>query len=670
MIARLNRPGVPTDSSELNARPHANHVTRRRPPADAPRGWFAYSIAVGLTFLAFALRMLFGPALAGIQPFAFFYLSVALSAWWIGAGPAAVAGALGMVMGTCFFLPPTFAFSIPSLVPIGIYSLVTICIILVIRYARNAEGLALESARRSREAESALRESEESFEQAFAHAPVGMAVTDLDTHLHQVNRALCELTGYDDHDLLNSAITLKQLTHPADVPVAQDALRRLIAGEIPSYFVEKRLVRKDGEIVWVRLSASLRRRPDGRPFQIIALLENIHERKLTEASLRDSEERFRAVADNIPQLAWMTSADGRMLWFNRRWIEYTGKSLEAMQRDGWGAVHHPDHPRDVVAGWQRALTTGEPWEDTFPLRSRDGQYRWFLSRAFPIRDSAGRIESWFGTNTDISNLKETEQALADARNEMARHAQQLEKTVEERTAKLRETVGELEAFSYSLSHDMRAPLRAMKGFSQILEVDYGDRIGEEGRIYLGKISRAAGRLDQLIRDVLTYSRILREQITLKPTEVGRLVRQLIDENPALQPPQTEITIDAPHPVLGHEAYLMQVLSNLVYNAVKFVAPGQRPNVRIWTEESDAHVSIFVRDNGIGIPKAAQERMFGMFQRLHSDQSYEGTGIGLAIVRKAVERMGGTVSVESETGKGSTFRVQLQRAHAPVANSED
>jgi PAS domain S-box-containing protein len=410
---------------------------------------------------------------------------------------------------------------------------------------------------------------------------------------------------------------------------------------------------------WFDVCAVRFGRPEQR--QVALLFSDVTARKQAEHALRESEERFRAVADNIPQLAWMTNAQGDILWFNRRWFEYTGKTLPEMQAAGWASVHHPDHPARVGEGWLRALVTGLPWEDTFPVRRHDGEYRWFLSRAFPIHDHAGKILRWFGTNTDITQLRETEEALRRAHTQLQHHAEHLEVIVAERTAKLRDTVQELEAFSYSLTHDMRAPLRAMSGFSHILETEYGDRLDDEGRSHLKRIAAAAGRLDQLIRDVLAYSKVVREDVKLHPIDTGKLVSQLVEENPALQPPKAEIIVQMPlHPVLGHEAYLMQIVSNLVYNAVKFVAPGRQPQVRIWTEPTSTEVKLLVQDNGIGIPSDVRQRLFGMFQRFHSDKRYEGTGIGLAIVRKAAERMGGSVHVESQLGHGSTFIVRLRK----------
>jgi len=229
----------------------------------------------------------------------------------------------------------------------------------------------------------------------------------------------------------------------------------------------------------------------------------------------------------------------------------------------------------------------------------------------------------------------------------------------ERTATLRETIKELEAFSYSLSHDMRAPLRAMRSFSEILQSQHASQLGIAGKELLHRIINASGRLDRLIQDVLTYSRITLTPVEKNPVDLEKLLLQIIEEHPAFQAPQATIEIVLPlHPVLGHEASLTQCIYNLLSNAVKFVEPGRMPQVRVWTEKGDSQVKIWFEDNGIGIPPEAQDRMFLMFQRFHAAGKYEGTGMGLTIVRRAVERMGGQVGVISEAGKGSRFWLTL------------
>lgn len=423
--------------------------------------------------------------------------------------------------------------------------------------------------------------------------------------------------------------------------------------------------RKDGGTFPVRTHATTLQDADGRPRFRAAVFEDITERRNAEAAQRESEARLRAVADNISQFVWMADEQGSIDWYNQRWFDYTGTTLEEMQGWGWQKVHHPDHVDRVVAKFRAHVASGEIWEDTFPLRGKDGSYRWFLSRAVPIRNGSARVLRWFGTNTDITELRETQHALEAARAQLAGRAADLETAVAQRTAELTATIAELESVSYSLSHDMRAPLRTIHGFSQIVLEEAGDKLGPTEVELLQKCIRAANRLDRLIQDILTYSRLAKSPAELKTVNVDRLLREVIEERPELQPPRAEITIRGPlQPVRGHEAYFTQCITNLLDNAVKFVAPDRRPAVRIWDERVGQQVRLWFEDNGVGIPPESRHRLFGIFQRLHPDPRFPGTGIGLAIVRKAAERMHGSVGVESTPGTGSRFWLQLPAGDAP------
>jgi signal transduction histidine kinase len=240
---------------------------------------------------------------------------------------------------------------------------------------------------------------------------------------------------------------------------------------------------------------------------------------------------------------------------------------------------------------------------------------------------------------------------------------ELEDRIAERTAALVATVGELEAFSYSVSHDMRAPLRAMQGYAQILMEDYPGKILDgTATEYLTRIARASVRLDSFIQDVLTYAKVLRSNAPLKAVEVTVLIRDLLDAHPDWDAPKTRIDINQPIPaVIGNDALLTQCISHLLSNAIKFVASGTTPHVKIRAEMREENVRIFFEDNGIGIEPQFNSKIFGMFERIHPSSEVEGTGIGLTIVRKAVERMNGTVGFESKPGDGSKFWIQLLRA---------
>jgi signal transduction histidine kinase len=246
-----------------------------------------------------------------------------------------------------------------------------------------------------------------------------------------------------------------------------------------------------------------------------------------------------------------------------------------------------------------------------------------------------------------------------AQKKLREHAANLEQKVDERTAELNERVAELESFSYSISHDMRQPLRAMQGYAQMLTEDYRDQLDERGRKYLERIRSAAVRLDHLIRDVLTYSRITGSNSPFVVIDLDKLLREVVDGYPELRQAGIEISNSLAF-VRGHEVPLTQCISNLLGNAVKFVKRGEKPKVHVWTDHRDQFVRLWIEDEGIGIAPEDRERIFQIFSRVHHEKAYEGTGIGLSIVRKAIERMGGRVGVESELGKGSRFWIELPK----------
>jgi len=247
--------------------------------------------------------------------------------------------------------------------------------------------------------------------------------------------------------------------------------------------------------------------------------------------------------------------------------------------------------------------------------------------------------------------------------EIRAHAAELEKRVAERTADLDATNRELESFSYSVSHDLRAPLRTMQGFAQALEEDYGARLASTGQEYVQRIVAAAQRMDILIQDLLAYSQLSRADMQLKPVGLAAAVKEALAQlNGEVRKTGAQIAVAPSLPeVMGHLPTLTQVIGNLLSNAIKFVPPDTTPSVRVWAEERGRRVRLWVEDNGIGISPAHQARIFRVFERLHGVETYPGTGIGLAIVHKGAERMGGEAGVESEISKGSRFWVELDKS---------
>ncbi len=253
-------------------------------------------------------------------------------------------------------------------------------------------------------------------------------------------------------------------------------------------------------------------------------------------------------------------------------------------------------------------------------------------------------------------LEERRKQLKLSHEEVQRLNASLEKRVQERTAELAAANRELERFSYSVSHDLRAPLRAMQSFASILKEDFSSEMPPEALDFLERISRAAVRLDGLINDILAYSQVAAVQLPLGPIDLNDLVRDVLQTYPNLN--GTQMDVQRLPVVTGQKSYLTQCFSNLISNAMKFVPQDRKPQIKIWSETRNGSVRIWVEDNGVGIAPEHQARIFEMFERLEPHAGVEGTGIGLAIVRAAVERMSGKIGFESEVGKGTRFWIEL------------
>lgn len=490
----------------------------------------------------------------------------------------------------------------------------------------------------------------------------GLLTLDKEGHVTFLNPAgermlgwtFAELKGRNIHD----AIHYQHADHSA-YPIAECPLFAVLQTRQTVHTDREVFSRKDGSMFPISCTAS----PIISGAEVVGatfVFRDVSEQIRAEAAVRESEERFRALVTATSDVVYRMSPD----WSEMRDLQGREFIVDTLDpsRTWLDKYIYPDDQARVMGAIKEAIRSKGIFELEHRVWRADGTVGWTFSRAVPLLDAKGEILEWFGAASDVTERKQAQEIL--------------EQTVNERTAELRHTVAELEAFAYSLSHDMRAPLRAIQSFSQAVLEDFGKDIPPTGIEYLKKMVSASARMDRLIQDVLAFSRLSRQEIKLQPIEVEKLLRDIIHERPEFQAAQVDLRIEGPLlPVLGHDASLTQGVTNLLSNAVKFVRRGVKPHVRIWSEavratdqpqpeSADAPprcVRLWFEDNGIGIDKEGQRRLFGMFQRLHRDNEYQGTGIGLAIVRKAVERMGGSAGVESEPGKGSRFWLQLQRA---------
>jgi len=375
---------------------------------------------------------------------------------------------------------------------------------------------------------------------------------------------------------------------------------------------------------------------------------DIAARGLAEVALREGEERFRNLANNISQLVWMADEKGSIFWYNQRWFDYSGTTLEEMAGQGWQKVFHPDHVQGVVEKISRCFQNGEVWEDTFLLRGRDGNFRWFLSRAVAIRDSQGKVMRWFGTNTDINASKEAEKHLTET------------------VAELERSNEDLQQFAYVSSHDLQEPLRMVASYTDLLAKRYKGRLDSDADEFIAFAVDGCNHMKGLIQDLLAYSRAgTNGKVLREISSENALKEALANLRAAIHQSGAVVTHDALPAITTDETQLTQVFQNLVGNAIKYRSV-EVPRVHVSSTKNSDHEWIFsVRDNGLGIDPQYFDKIFIIFQRLHGRNEFEGTGIGLAICKKVLQRLGGRIWVESQPDKGSTFFFALpERACLP------
>jgi PAS domain S-box-containing protein len=364
--------------------------------------------------------------------------------------------------------------------------------------------------------------------------------------------------------------------------------------------------------------------------------------------IRRREQSFHELADAMPQMVWTVLADGSTGYVNRQLVEYTGMAANDVKAWSWGVGLHPEDLEPCLRAWTAALRTGMPYNAECRIRrAADGVYRWHLARAVPMRDPRGQVLQWFATSTDIDAQKQAE-------NEARELAALLEKRVEERTEQLVAANKELEAFSYSVSHDLRAPLRAVDGFSRILQEDYDEKLDDEGRRVLNVIRNSSQEMGRLIDDLLAFSRLGRSELSGANIDMSALVRSVLDEMRRESGTLPELDVQALPSSHGDSSLLRQVWINLISNAVKFSAKVEHPRIEIGGYPEGAARVYYVKDNGAGFDMKYYDKLFGVFQRLHRSDEYPGTGVGLAIVQRVVSKHGGKVWAQGAVKQGATF----------------
>jgi PAS domain S-box-containing protein len=424
--------------------------------------------------------------------------------------------------------------------------------------------------------------------------------------------------------------------HPDDRLASIEVWEYAVSLRVP-YELEHRLRHRDGDYRYFSVRAVPVLFDDGTIREWAGIHTDITERKRTEQSLRDGARHFRELADSMPQIVWGADPDGLFDYYNRRWYEFTGRPEGISGDASWTDVVHPDDQKECLARWRAATQSGDAYEIEYRLRERGGSYHWFLRRALPVRDHDGKITRWFGTCTNIDGVKHTEDVLRRA-------------NVEADAANR-----ELEAFSYSVAHDLRTPLRSIDGFSLAVLEDNADQLDTAGKTNLARVRAAAQRMAHLIDDLLSLSRVSLADLHKERVNLTTLARAVEERLRAADPERdVEFAVEDGLWVVGDSALLGAVLENLLGNAWKFTSARKRAHIEVGLASKNGRPTFFVRDDGAGFDMAYANKLFRAFQRLHTTTEFPGTGIGLATVRRIVRKHGGQVWAEGELAHGATF----------------
>ena len=516
-------------------------------------------------------------------------------------------------------------------------------------------------------AEEALRQAEEKYRGIFENAIEGIFQTTPEGCYLSVNPALARMHGYDSpRDLVASITDIGRQLYviPEDWTRFEKALEE--HGSVKEFVTEE--YRKDGSRIWVSINARAVRGSDGRIRYYEGTVEDISEHRRLAEALKDSEARYRRITDTLTDYiytVYLKNGNAVETRHGAGCLAVTGYSEEEFAADPhlWFRMVVEEDRRAVLEQARRVMAGEEAPAIEHRILRKDGMQRWVRNTPVVRRDAEGILLSYDGLMQDITERKRAEYAIRKLNFE-------LERRVKERTAELEVANRELEAFAYSVSHDLRAPLRHIDGFLELLQKKTGTTLDEQGRHYMDAIADAARKMGLLIDDLLSFSRMGRQAMAFQPLDLGTLVRDVIRElEPDAAGRNIEWRIGELPAVGGDAAMLRMVLVNLISNALKFTRPRRQAQIEIGSiPGQDAEAVIFVRDNGVGFDMTYADKLFGVFQRLHRAEEFEGTGIGLANVRRIIARHGGRTWAEGKIDQSATFYFSLP--HTPQGGGDE
>ncbi|MBE9207682.1 PAS domain S-box protein [Nostoc sp. LEGE 06077] len=493
--------------------------------------------------------------------------------------------------------------------------------------------------------EQKLRENEHRYASLAQMSPVAIFRTDLSGNYLYVNERWCELAGRSAE--LSLGQEWRRAIHPDDLALVDQAWRRSVP-DLQPLRCEFRFRHSPDKVVWAFCQAVAETQANGAVIGYIGTVIDLTEPQPTQQAIEESEARFRIMADTAPVMIWMSGMDKGCTFFNQGWLEFTGRTMIQELGNGWAEGVHPEDLERCINIYTTAFDARNSFVMEYRLRRFDGEYRWILDTGTPRFSRYGAFVGLIGSCIDISERKQIELSLQERTAELT----YLNTILTQTTATLQKRNQELDQFAYVASHDLKAPLRAIANLSQWLEEDLNDQLPPENQQQLNLLRGRVRRMEGLINGLLKYSQIGRIHPDLSLVNVNELLQEVID---ALAAPATfKIEVASKMPTLMTKRMLLQqVFTNLIENAIKYHSrlDGQ---VKISVQDQGSHYKFTIADDGPGIAPEYQQKVFTMFQTLTARDLQESTGIGLAIVKKIVETEGGTISLDSSLGIGSSF----------------
>ena len=610
--------------------------------------WLRLLVAVGLTLLAVWLRVLIAPPTSGGR-FITLGLAAALSALYGGFRAGVLSTFLGVIIVNFLLVQPFFAPAINDPVAalwLNLWHVITQLVVV------GAIALLQRQHRSLRLAQARIQRSDRQLLDTFEHSGAGMAHTQLDGRWIRVNRAYAAIIGRTPDELMGG-LTYRDFTHPDDLPLDEDQLRRALAGEIDHYAMEKRYLHKAGHTVWVQVTVALIRDAAGAPDYLIAVVQDISARKTTEQRLLDTER----LLNQAHQLAGLSSwqADLKALRFMTLSGSHRvlGLPRDDMSADEMTALTHPDDRARVEAAWIDSIKRNTPYNIDYRMNI-GGEMRWVSVRAEFERDARGHALRAIGVTHDITARKQGELQIRQLN-------ASLEQRIAERTQALRDAYAELESYSYAVAHDLRSPLRIINGFAAALRED-NPGLDAASDAHLQRIMDASSKMGALIDGLLHLSQFSHGDVAREPVDLSAVATRLLRELAAAEPQRRVAwSVQPGLTALADPALVEALLQNLLHNAWKYTAQRDEAHIRVGQRENGGRREFVVSDDGAGFDMARAAKLFQPFQRLHRPGEFAGLGIGLATVRRIVQRHGGEIHAEAAPGQGATFRFTLQPA---------